>query len=63
MNVLSNMRVWGGLGWGWGGAKLGTTWEAPQNGIWAMWGMGMQTIGAEVVKPTGVMVPSLQQLG
>ncbi len=26
---------WGGVGWR-GGAKPGTTWEAPQNGIWAM---------------------------
>jgi hypothetical protein len=52
---------WGGVGWGWG-ANPGTTWEAPQNGIWAMWGWDA-AIGVEVVKPREVMVPLLQQLG
>jgi hypothetical protein len=32
---------WGGVG---GGAKLGTTWEAPQNGIWALWGWGCKQL-------------------
>jgi hypothetical protein len=53
------------LVWGVGGvgeAKPGTTWEAPQNGIWAMWEWDV-AIGAEVVKPPEVMVPLLQQLG
>jgi hypothetical protein len=39
------------LGWGGVGAKPGTTLEAPQNGIWAMWGWDA-AMGAEVVKPT-----------
>jgi hypothetical protein len=52
---------WGGVRWGRGGAKPGTTWEAPQNGIWAMW-VWDAAIGTEVVKPTEVMVHLLQQL-